>query len=227
MRTTVTSWSSTPEPSVTIEVDIPPALRTCAAVASTSCCAVAPFIASSSPRGLNSGRLQAASRSNGGDGPRCYHRHCHDTNELLGPGPSNLDLILQPEVGNDLVQPVDAALQWFNQHHPQVRSTQHQHNARQPRPAAHIGHGAAVSHQVSDDRTVQQMPAPQPGHLSRPDQPSLQPRGRQVLHESHRTVKLVSEKILSSLWWAWSARCGRELRMFHVKRRVGDETMRA
>lgn len=106
---------------------------------------------------------------------------------LLGPRSQHLGVVDTQPV-DDLRQEGRPAQQRLDQHHPDVRANQGQHNARQSRAAPDIGDGCVSRNQPLNHRTVQQVPIPQLRHLARPDQPPHCPVRRQDVGVSGQPI---------------------------------------
>ena len=71
-----------------------------------------------------------------------------------------------------------ASQQRLHQGDPQVRPGDRQHQPGRPGAAADVADGRCPRGQLAEDRAVQQVALPQPGHLARTDQPADHARGR-------------------------------------------------
>jgi hypothetical protein len=114
----------------------------------------------------------------------------------------------QFELVDNLVQERHAPSQRVDQIHDQVSAPASEHDARQSRSTADIDDPHADRQQVRHNRTVEQVPIPQPRDLARPDQPANDAvagqSGRVALHQ----LQPLAEQLLRG----WRGSDGRDTR---------------
>ncbi len=93
-----------------------------------------------------------------------------DDTGILGTPPHHRH-VRQPHRIHELLQIHRPPKQRLHQRHPHIRPRNRQRNPRQPRPRPHIHHRLTGPHQLTQHRTIEHMPHPQPRHLPRTDQP--------------------------------------------------------
>lgn len=64
-----------------------------------------------------------------------------------------------------------------------------------PAAGADVAHRHSVRHDLREDRTVQQVPFPQPGHLTWADQAALHTRVGEQLGVSDRILEAIAEHL--------------------------------
>jgi hypothetical protein len=93
----------------------------------------------------------------------------------------------QFELVHNLIQECHPPSKRVDEVHDQVTTPASEHDAGQSRSTADIDDSRTDRQQVGHNRTVEQVPIPQPGDLARPDQPANHAvagdPGRVALHE--------------------------------------------
>jgi hypothetical protein len=101
--------------------------------------------------------------------------------------------VCQPKVIDLLGQPGNAALHRFDQDKGHIRSGYREHQPRQPRAAPDIADNSRPE-KWCDDRTVQDVPGPEPGEFERSNQTSLFALLSEIGGETARELQLCTEK---------------------------------
>lgn len=94
--------------------------------------------------------------------------------DLLGPAADDRHVV-QPQQLDNFLKEIRPPKQRLQQGDLQIRTHQRQRNTRETGAGTHIADRDALGHDLGEHRTVQQVPLPQPRHLTRTDQPSLDP----------------------------------------------------
>ena len=145
----------------------------------------------------------------------------------------------QAQILDHLTQPVDATRERLDEYHREIRAGQGQRYPGQPGAGPDVHHPCAVREQLRDDRTVEDVPLPDPGRLAGPDQAPFDPGTDEMCRITPSERQPVAEDRPRPPWFhvnAWSADPGasrqsgpapvqafRASTRFHVKHGIGGK----